>query len=158
MKEITQAVITEMITKEPLSMAIYRAGMLHGIHEAHQFLQLQAPDKPGWWAFEGSERTKKRVRKEGGKDIEDHTEEELEELEDDDFENIDALSETFQTIVPVQWVLKGQAIWTEQYSGPHKGGPILGFKSPKYTWYHGLMTPDVWAGDWYFLSLPWENK
>lgn len=117
---------------------------------------LDAPDSPGWWAFEGSEWGSEAIWPNG------MTEQEVDEdnswvpIEPIGYREI--LKEPFRAVLDVRWVYPGQAISIRKYSGPYEGTePILGFVSPKYRWNHALYGIDTVCGKWTRLTMPWEH-
>lgn len=119
---------------------------------------LDQPDEPGWWAFEGSEKTTELVPCDPN-DAEGWHETEWDEGDEPKgyyYKRVETVDKPFRTIVEVKWVFPGAAISTRRFTGPHKGDPVLGFVSPKYRWNHALYGLDTVIGKWWRMTLPWE--
>lgn len=127
---------------------------------------VNAPEGPGWFAFEGSEWESKPIYLKDGVEYGEWQKEWLGAAEEHwhlyklelypVVRYIDVKGEPFQTILDVKWVHQGMSISNRKHSGPHRGEPVLGFMSNKHRWNHALYGIDTLVGKWWRLHLPWE--
>lgn len=156
------------VLKMYLDVIEERNSLQKQVNELKETIWLDSPDNPGWWAFEGSEWDQQAFYEYKGKEYDEWQEEWTEEAEEywhryelelipvSRYETVPG--ESFQTIVEIKWIQKGESINSRKHSGPHNGEPVLGFVSPKYTWSAGFYGIDTWTGKWQKLNISWSNK
>lgn len=127
--------------------------------QAAKPVKLDAPDGPGWWAFEGSEWGQKRVGCSKGEadGYEDGEWDEGDEPNGYYFKYEAELAPPFGTVLLVRQAKKGESFSSRFCFGPYDGNGELGYIMTNHPWNNALNGLDKLVGKWTRLHMPWET-
>lgn len=120
-----------------------------------QPVALDAPDGPGWWAFEGSEWGSEPIWPDDYDPDDDDDDDRAEWISPIDYR--DVKGEPFRTPLLVRYSTPGETVSFRDSHGRYNGEPILGYLNTHHSWDHCLHSLDHLVGKWYRLYMPWEQ-